>query len=152
VNQGLKTMNRFLISAAIIGALMTSAQAAQADTLPSIYLGLWCITSDGNDSSMTAEWPTTEEERKQCRDSDSFLIVKHNGLEGHEWGCKFVTIKHSGEMRPISTKPRKEDWVPVVRVTARCIAFDDNVEKWTTYRYEFSYVKGGYINIESKRR
>jgi hypothetical protein len=128
----------------LLGTTVLAAVPAHADPLPDVYLGGWCL----GDSS--ADPITTKEERKECvaNDNVSYLEIKRDGyLELRHYGgnqtCKFVSIKQTGEKWPASTKPRKEDWIPLVRVLARCEERDD---KRNVYTYnellEMVYSKG----------
>jgi hypothetical protein len=75
----------------------------------SIYLGRWCQDGD------TALRVMTEKEWNECRDGDGYIEIRRDGYSMHEQECRYVSIKHTGEKWPTSTKPRKEDWIPVNR-------------------------------------
>jgi hypothetical protein len=64
-------------------------------------------------------WVNTIESRQKknvMTKDNGYMEITHDGFDD----CKFISIKHTGEKLPASTKPRKEDWIPVVRITARC--------------------------------
>ena len=112
-------MTRLLIAAAI--GLAATTLLAHADPLPNWYLGSWCL------ADRTADPIETEEERRACTDRENTsLEFRRDGYQelmsaSERSDCKFIAIKHTGEKWPASTKPRKEDWVPLVRVLARCV-------------------------------
>jgi len=69
------------------------------------------------------------------------MEIKRSGLERNDISCKFISVKYTGEETPFSTQPRKQDWVPVVRVFARCHAQGGIVKIRITFRYQ----KGGVL-------
>src|SRR5262245_28097664 len=102
-------------------ALLLATGAARADPLPDIYLGRWCLSENSHHYDVGIyRMIGTEEEWKTCQDRDANLEIKRSGWERYEDSCKFISIKYTGEKMPVSTKPRKEDWIPVVRIIARC--------------------------------
>jgi hypothetical protein len=139
-----KMMKVYLLAA----VLAFSACAANADPLPDVLLGRWCgVQSDRDDGIIEYIKAFTKEEWTACLDSDGYLEIKRDRWEGHEESCKFISVKHTGEKTPASTKPTRKDWVPVVRITARCTGEGTTWKKQAT----FAYGKGAYIRIETER-
>src|SRR5262249_2872129 len=120
-----------------IAALFLATGTAHADPLPNIYLGRWCHSGNGLYGMVK-----TEKEWEACRDGDGYMEIKRYGWARHEEDCKFVSVKYTGEKTPASTKPTKKDWIPVVRITARCVGEDAT---WKS-RITFKYVKGGMLS------
>src|SRR5215470_17135082 len=117
--QGDVIMRKLLLAS--IAALLLATGAAHADPLPNIYLGHWCLDNKNSDERGSFYGAvTTEKEWEACQARDGHMEIKYSGFERYEDSCKFVSVKHTGEKTPLSTKPRKEDWVPVVRIFARC--------------------------------
>jgi hypothetical protein len=105
-------MNRLL--AAITTIMLVLIGTANADPLPNVYLGHWCFQDE------TALPVTTEKEREECYVRDGYMEIRRDGYSMHEQKCKYVSIKHTGEKQPASTKSRKADWILVIRILARC--------------------------------
>jgi hypothetical protein len=135
-------MKKLLLTAAVLAMFASPAQTA-GTSLPSIYLGRWC-NANGEGFTITAEWPG---DGAECKDSN-YLIVRHNSIEARDFRCNFRSVKPTGKRWPISTKPGKDDWVPVMYVSARCNNPD---EDFHNQDFELSYGKGGYIHIDFKR-
>jgi hypothetical protein len=125
-----------------IAALFLATGTAHADPLPDVYLGRWCLWS-GDPVEMYGSI-STEKEWEACRDRDRHMEITQRSLTRYEDSCKFVSIKYTGEKTPMSTKPKKEDWVPVVRITARCYAEGRTGKEQITLRY----IKGGGLALE----
>jgi hypothetical protein len=125
-------MKKLLLTS--IAALFLATGTVHADPLPDIYLGRWCYHNGGYGMVKT------EKEWEACLGGDGYMEIKRYGLARHEEDCKFISVKYTGEKTPASTKPTKEDWIPVVRITARCVGEDATA--WKS-RITFKYVKGG---------
>lgn|SRR5262249_10302789 len=126
-----------------ITALFLATGMAHADPLPNIFLGRWCH----NDNDFLYHTVKTNEEWKTCQDNDGQMEINRHGFERYEESCRFVSIKYTGEKMPMSTKPRKEDWVPVVRITARCYVEGINGKAQIILRY----IKEGAMTIAPTR-
>jgi hypothetical protein len=133
-------MKKYLLATTLI---LTSSLAS-ADPLPSNYLGKWCLIRNEYYTTDTKyERITTEEELKTCRTGDGYLEIKRDRWEGQEDQCKFTSVKRTGESTPVSTQPRKGDWVPIVRVAMSC---SGQGTRWKA-KSTFMYWKGGQISI-----
>jgi hypothetical protein len=119
-------MKRLLL--ATVAVLVLIAGTAKADPLPNVYLGRWCFIYE------------TVLIRKECH-NDGAVEIRRDGYSMHEQECKYASIKYTGEKSPASTKPRKEDWIPVVRIVAHC---KGEGETWKEQR-ELRYYKGDLI-------
>jgi hypothetical protein len=89
---------------------------ARADELPAIYLGKWCPAGDEKSTEKTY-FP----DDGKCAEKN-VLTIEHTRYHGWEFGCRYISIKHTGQKLPASTKPKKHDRIPVVRISARCDA------------------------------
>jgi hypothetical protein len=129
-----------------IATLFLATGTANADPLPNIFLGRWCHSDGGALEGSTNLYLKIEAEREWevCRDGDKYMEITRHGWKRIEEDCKFISVKHTGEKTPVSTKPKKEDWVPVVRITARC-HFEDGTAK---VRVTFRYVKVGVLLLD----
>src|SRR5262249_55289128 len=124
-----------------IAALLLATGTAHAAPLPNMFLGRWCY-SHGYYNWVTEEEDVTKEEAwEKCRGGDGYLEITRRGWTRHEEDCKFISIKYTGEKSPTNTQPSKDDWVPIVRVTARC---SGEGPIWKI-RVTFRYVKGAGI-------
>ena len=115
------------------GSLALQTCAANADPLPSAYLGRWCGVLGGEGKYVLAE---TEKEWRTCRDrgpdGDGYVEITRDGFED----CKFVSIKHMG------TKMS----VPPVLIAARCVGGTGLL------RLIYKYRTGGLLSIEQDPR
>jgi hypothetical protein len=96
---------------------IASCTGARADQLHPVYLGKWCHQS-GNAKSKNK---TYYRDGGRCFKED-MLIIEPTGYHGWEFDCRYISIKNTGQRLPASTKPRKADWIPVVRIFAHCEA------------------------------
>jgi hypothetical protein len=142
--------SKIIIGAALASMLYASASAALEQSalppklkpgpasLPTIMLGEWC-----NDYGTTL----FNEKGKPIGRSFSHsrlnegdpLTVRRNGYGTLEQGCDFVSLERTGRVEAASTKPRREDWIPVMRGIARCIGEDGG--QWSSVRFELEYYK-----------
>jgi hypothetical protein len=137
------TMKKLLLTG--IAVLLLATATARADPLPDSYVGRWCW--NGNFYEMVR----TEEE---CHHDDPYMEITRHGWTrhwtGHDDSCKFVSIRYTGEKMPMSTQPREEDWVPVVRIFARCYVKEAGGVIILTFRERitFRYLKGAWLSID----
>ena len=131
------------IIAGCVALSLLSAGTAHADPLPNIYLGRWCLDNKNSDDRGSVY---TEKEWEACQARDGHMEINRSGFERYEDSCKFVSVKYTGEKMPLSTKPRKEDWVPAVRIFAHCYV------EGMTYkgRIILRYVKGEGLLLEDE--
>jgi hypothetical protein len=62
--------------------------AAYADRIPKEILGEWCGSSGTETASDVAYYSPVS-----CRDTDQWLVIKPDRYEGHEMGCRFVSVR-----------------------------------------------------------
>ena len=132
-----------------IAALFLATGTAHVDPLPNIYLGRWCLDNKNSDDRGSVYGAVyTEKEWEACQARDGHMEINRSGFERYEDSCKFVSVKYTGEKMPLSTKPRKEDWVPAVRIFAHCYV------EGMTYkgRIILRYVKGGGLLLEDGQK
>jgi hypothetical protein len=80
--------------------------------------------------------------------STSFsLVIERAGYHGWEFGCRYISIKHTGQKLPASTKPKKADWIPVVHISAHC---DGEGEAPSNPQFVLKYYKGTLTIAEAK--
>jgi hypothetical protein len=91
----------FVIWVTALGTLASCGQAG-ADPLPNIYLGKWC--------HLTGDEKSTEQiyfrDDGKCPE-DSMLTIEHTRYHGWEFGCRYTSIKHTGEKLPGVNEPEK---------------------------------------------
>jgi hypothetical protein len=128
-------MNRLLLIAGLVLVLTGAAHAG--DRLPAVYLGQWCPSASEHFYPL--------EPGEECAEGTEILTIKPNEFVGIESGCRFRSIRKTGERWPNHTKPSKADWTPVMEIIARC----DELESSAITRLRLIYAKGT-LRIESK--
>jgi hypothetical protein len=126
-------------------------QAGPISALPSIYLGQWCGTSPLGAPDGEESYAPIGDGGYKCRDSEERLTLKRNGFDtSADDHCTFKSIRTTGYLWPVSTKPQKGDWVPEIDVVAECTSKggENLSETFTrTVPLRFAWMKGGYLNI-----
>ena len=115
---------------------------ARADQLHPVYLGKWC-PQPGDEQSKDK---TYYRDGSRCSKND-MLIIERTGYHGWEFGCRYISIKHTGQRLPASTKPGKAGWIPVVRISARC---ESEGEEPSSPEFILKYYKGTLTIGEAK--
>jgi hypothetical protein len=124
-------MNRFLISAAMIGALAMPTAAA-ADELPSFYLGMWCVGDSDGDETVYSR----PEKESPCQE----VIFAPRVAYGIEHTCRLKSIRR-GVSWPPATKTPKKEWIPSVKISGWCHGENDKYK----IELELHVVKGGDV-------
>jgi hypothetical protein len=114
---------------------------ARADQLPPVFLGKWCHQS-GDEKS---KGKTYHRVGSRCSKED-MLVIEPTGYHGWEFGCRYISIKNTEQRLPASTKPRKANWIPVVRISARCEAEGEEPAK---PEFILKYYKGALTIAEA---
>jgi hypothetical protein len=122
-----------------LGAL---GSCARADQLNPVYLGKWCH-QPGHEKSTDK---TYYRDASRCSKED-MLIIEPTGYHGWEFGCRYISIKNTGQRLPAFTKLRKADRIPVVRISARCEA---EGEEPSNPEFILKYYKGTLTIAEAK--
>ena len=122
-----------------LGAL---GSCARADQLHPNYLGKWCHQS-GHAKSKDK---TYYRDSSRCS-KDDMLIIERTGYHGWEFGCRYISIKNTGQRLPASTKPKKHDWIPVVRISAHC---EGEGEEPSNPEFILKYYKGTLTIAEAR--
>jgi hypothetical protein len=109
--------------AGIAALSVLSASAAQADALPSKFLGKWCadLGGDAQPTPPGSEWTNTFLSLSDLEDCDkhSVIEVKQNEWTGWESGCRFTEVKTRFD--PTIPANTKEMGVWVAHIKANCI-------------------------------
>ena len=135
----MRTIALFVLVVWLMG-LGAVGSCARADQLHPVYLGKWCHLPGGEKSLAQIYF----RDGRKCA-KDDMLIIERTG--GWEFGCRYISITQTGQKLPASTKPRKADWIPVVRVAARCEGEGDEP---SNAQFVLKYYKGMLTIAEAK--
>jgi hypothetical protein len=125
----MQSMKTLIATAAIALSLMSTANA---DTLPAFYLGKWCDDD--------AVWT------RSCDSDKNTVTVTRNGYTADTGlACRFTSVRR-GKAYPPATKMPMSEWIPSVKITAKCQAEDGRYNS----SFELSTMHGGDITVTGR--
>jgi hypothetical protein len=119
---------------AVSGMALLASAPAHADSLPEVYVGVWCF--DGNDNK---NFTAIGRDEDNCLGDENWLKIDRKSYRRNEDEvCKFISLKH--------TTQKLSRWIThtVARIVARC---EDEGKSWIE-RLKFSHQQG---SLTSKR-
>lgn len=114
-------MNRLAI---ILGAAaLLAAAPAQADEIPKVQLGSWCVHDD---RGIPIENQSEREECVEGEPAGRILTLKRDRFDWiggpiEDRSCRIISVKRTKTQYALSTKARfPDEWNPVVQIKVRC--------------------------------